>query len=247
MKCYFPCLVLLVLIFPCASHAASNHQTGSIYAQDLKEVNLDGFPAGVKAYMLKKFRVCEHEESWPCFEPYGFYIDLNKDNKNEFVAILPFESDVLDMRVFFNNQKWQVIGIAGYEQGLRFGPTKNAGFWDISAECVASCHHEKIVLTHNGKRYIDKTNFTDMLEGVKSHERLLSWGEEFMAALTKEELRLLRNAVYASHGRKFNAQDLNNFFYKKHADMFMINPNYTDSLLTDIDKENVGFVQKFEK
>ena len=62
--------------------------------------------------------------------------------------------------------------------------------------------------------------------------------------LDKAQLRLMRNAVYARHGRTFKNVDLQSLWecytwYKK-------NPNYTDDLLTEIDKYNIDFIQKYE-
>ena len=62
--------------------------------------------------------------------------------------------------------------------------------------------------------------------------------------LDKTQLRLMRNAVYARHGRTFKSVDLQSLWecytwYKK-------NPNYSDSLLTDIDKYNIELIQKYE-
>ncbi|MBU3849110.1 MAG: YARHG domain-containing protein [Candidatus Treponema excrementipullorum] len=62
--------------------------------------------------------------------------------------------------------------------------------------------------------------------------------------LDKSQLRVLRNAVYARHGRTFKSVDLQSLWecytwYKK-------NPNYSDSLLTDIDKYNIELIQNYE-
>lgn len=62
--------------------------------------------------------------------------------------------------------------------------------------------------------------------------------------LDKSQLRLMRNAVYARHGRIFKSVDLQSLWecytwYKK-------NQNYSDSLLTDIDKYNIELIQKYE-
>ena len=68
--------------------------------------------------------------------------------------------------------------------------------------------------------------------------------EEDLKELDKARLRLMRNAVYARHGRTFKSVDLQSLWecytwYKK-------NPNYNDSLLTDIDKYNIELIQKYE-
>jgi len=63
-------------------------------------------------------------------------------------------------------------------------------------------------------------------------------------ATTKSKLRILRNTVYARHGRSFDSEDLQIYFggqtwYKK-------NINYTDSMLSSIDMKNIDFIKKNE-
>ncbi|MCR5289290.1 MAG: YARHG domain-containing protein [Treponema sp.] len=62
--------------------------------------------------------------------------------------------------------------------------------------------------------------------------------------LDKAQLRLMRNAVYARHGRTFKSVDLQSLWecytwYKK-------NPDYSDALLTETDKYNIELIQKYE-
>ena len=62
--------------------------------------------------------------------------------------------------------------------------------------------------------------------------------------LDKARLRLMRNAVYARHGRTFKSVDLQSLWecytwYEK-------NPNYTDDLLTETDRYNIGLIKRFE-
>lgn len=63
--------------------------------------------------------------------------------------------------------------------------------------------------------------------------------------LTKEQLRIYRNAIYARHGRSFKSIDLQSIYtsfewYKK-------NPNYTDDLLTETDKYNIELIKEYER
>ena len=62
--------------------------------------------------------------------------------------------------------------------------------------------------------------------------------------LSKGVLRLMRNAIYARHGRTFNSYDLQRFFNNK--TWYKPNPNYSDDLLTEIDKYNIELIQKYE-
>lgn len=65
-------------------------------------------------------------------------------------------------------------------------------------------------------------------------------------------LRKLRNAVFARHGRKFANPDLNALFYGPHPKdrklpKLAINPDYADTLLTEIDKSNVRRIRQAER
>ena len=68
--------------------------------------------------------------------------------------------------------------------------------------------------------------------------------EPELANLSKGVLRLMRNAIYARHGRTFNSYDLQRFFNNK--TWYKPNPNYSDDLLTDIDNYNIALIQKYE-
>lgn len=61
---------------------------------------------------------------------------------------------------------------------------------------------------------------------------------------SKAELRVMRNEVYARHGRTFQAPDLNAYFTAK--PWYSQNPNYDDSLLSEVDKQNVNILQEHE-
>jgi hypothetical protein len=57
-------------------------------------------------------------------------------------------------------------------------------------------------------------------------------------------LRILRNTVFARHGRKFKSEDLQEYFSAK--DWY--NPKYddVDHLLNSYEKKNIAFIQKYE-
>jgi hypothetical protein len=65
-----------------------------------------------------------------------------------------------------------------------------------------------------------------------------------VAQLNNQNLRLLRNTIYARHGCIFNLEDLTVHF--KQFDWY--NPRFenVDRLLTDVDKYNIQMIQEFE-
>ena len=66
-----------------------------------------------------------------------------------------------------------------------------------------------------------------------------------LAGMDKAQLRLLRNAVYARHGRMFASADLQTLFGGQI--WYRPNPDYSDDLLTETDKANIALIQEFEK
>jgi hypothetical protein len=68
--------------------------------------------------------------------------------------------------------------------------------------------------------------------------------EAEMQGRSKAELRVMRNEVYARRGRVFQSADLNAYFSAK--PWYQQNVNYSDSLLSDVDKENVRILQDRE-
>lgn len=62
--------------------------------------------------------------------------------------------------------------------------------------------------------------------------------------LSKNDLRILRNMIYAKHGYKFKSDDLKEFFRK----FSWYKPQYTnvDAMLSDLDLENIKLIQGYE-
>lgn len=69
--------------------------------------------------------------------------------------------------------------------------------------------------------------------------------DEDLKGLDKAQLRLMRNAVYARHGRTFKSVDLQSLW--ECYNWYEKNPNYSDDLLTEVDKYNIELIQKYEK
>lgn len=65
-----------------------------------------------------------------------------------------------------------------------------------------------------------------------------------LALLSPAQLRLLRNAVYARHGRVFQAKDLQDFFSQE--PWYQPDPAYTDARLTAEDKQHLELIQAAE-
>lgn len=59
-----------------------------------------------------------------------------------------------------------------------------------------------------------------------------------------KDLRLMRNTIYARHGRQFQDPELQRHFAGQ--PWYRPDPNYTETMLTDVDRHNIGLIQKAE-
>ena len=66
-----------------------------------------------------------------------------------------------------------------------------------------------------------------------------------LSGLSKSQLRILRNTIYARHGRKFKSKDLQRYF----SGFSWYTPRYDEispSSLSDVEKHNISLIQKYE-
>lgn len=88
------------------------------------------------------------------------------------------------------------------------------------------------------------TGIPKHLDSVDGHltpvDRMITTAE--LLGRSKGELRVMRNEIYARHGRVFSSPDLQAYFSRK--PWYKENPAYSDSLLSEIDKENVKIIQE---
>ena len=88
-------------------------------------------------------------------------------------------------------------------------------------------------ITHNTGNY--------MING--SDTRIISESE--INNFTPWQLKVARNEIYARHGRSFVHKDLACYFANQ--EWYKINSNYSDSLLTSIENQNVSIILNYEK
>ena len=71
--------------------------------------------------------------------------------------------------------------------------------------------------------------------------------ESDLETLSEEELRLARNEIYARRGRKFDDESLTNYFESKSWYRGTIEPSdFTEELLSEIEKYNATFIAEYE-
>lgn len=88
--------------------------------------------------------------------------------------------------------------------------------------------------------------YSDSILLWKSYDTPLV-NEDF-TGLSKEQLRIARNEIYAAHGRIFTSQDLIDYFNSKPWYQGTIpSDQFDDSVLTEIQKANIRTIQSYEE
>ena len=83
-----------------------------------------------------------------------------------------------------------------------------------------------------------KKNFADDLKSKNLTEADLQ-------GMSPYELKLLRNEIYARHGRRFKSPSLEAYFNS--TEWYKENPKYSDNLLNGFEKRNASFILDYEK
>jgi len=102
---------------------------------------------------------------------------------------------------------------------------------------------DKDQISHNQQSTEEKGENLSSPDYILSASDKQVMGEEDIANLTKQQLRLARNEIYARHGYVFKSQDLQEFFSSK--SWYHQDPSY-DGSLNEIEKGNVAFLKARE-
>lgn len=66
--------------------------------------------------------------------------------------------------------------------------------------------------------------------------------------MTADEIRIARNEIYARHGRRFQAEDLQSYFdFKSWYRGTIDSDSFDESILNEYEKTNAGFMLEYEK
>jgi len=131
---------------------------------------------------------------------------------------------------------------AGYviSQSPEAGANISAGS-SIQVEISTGSNPEGVNEGNNGGGEPDARNallkFLDI-----AHNRNLTGAD--LAGKSPQELDIMRNAIYARHGRSFRRNDLQNYF--NNQSWYHIDPNYRDSKLSALETRNAGFILRYQ-
>ena len=127
---------------------------------------------------------------------------------------------------------------------------RDVNICDRAIEIMNSCERHVLGLSY---QYMEFTgNYASVLKKALSGEVITASELQIPSYLgdgviPDEQLRIIRNAIFARHGRPFTSSDLQDFFYGADApERFKGMPippqnksNYSDDLLTENDRANI--------
>ncbi|MCQ2584700.1 MAG: YARHG domain-containing protein [Treponema sp.] len=187
------------------------------------------------------------------FPPYSYYLNINKRiSKIDYISFDDFDFCIVNnrrgIRVYSmgeiqnktltrNKTKYDIYNVnlensaESYYVFFYWDPIEHKYILDesVTQEQLANAYCPRDYFAYNGLKF-------SKLDSKLTAKDLLD--------LDKAQLRLMRNAVYARHGRTFKSVDLQSLWncytwYKQ-------NDEYSDELLNEVDKYNIELIQKYE-
>ena len=150
------------------------------------------------------------------------------------------EGHYIYSRPDYNSETTQILSLGTYtiteEQfdmnGNIWGKLKSGAGWICLEETLGY------------KKEEEQQSFDYILPS--SADRLLT--EEDIASLTKEELRIAKNEIYARHGRLFNDKSLQEYFNSKSwYTGYIPGLEFSESVLNNIELANISFIGSHEQ
>lgn len=132
------------------------------------------------------------------------------------------ETFVVDTTAAIEPDEWETTAVAESEELLEELPEEMPEGEDWEADTSAD-----YVLPDSSSRYLTEAD---------------------LAGLSKEELRLARNEIYARHGRIFTSEELGGYFSSKSWYRGTVSAaDFSDDLLSQVEKDNVKLIQQMEE
>lgn len=141
-----------------------------------------------------------------------------------------------DLKEYFSGFDWYVPKYADVQDRLSAIETKNIAFIKKYEGSSSSDKSSTVVGS------LSNVGFTDDYSDIVCYRKLT---HSDLSGLSKSQLRILRNTIYARHGRKFKSADLRNYFNR----FSWYNGLYDEistSSLSDIEKHNITLIQQYE-
>lgn len=170
------------------------------------------------------------------------YKSLNKWNRNIDIFYMKVNFDSLAILVNYNKD-FEFLGFS------KIGHFDNN---DVIALKNSTLEYKKnnfivqdyIELSIYDPKYIKlQTWFGHEISLYFTGFRSLSAYRSLLAKMSKSELRLLRNSIYAWHGYKFQSKELTEYFSNY---IWYIPDSNNEIILSDLEKDNIKIIQEYE-
>lgn len=206
---------------------------------DAQNISVNQFKVGDKVdERFAAFNLADYQNAEPKFEVK--FIDKLTD-----IDIICFYRD-MGATAIMNMEEIHIYLVKNnkiiFKRGESFGretSPKFEAFYDVFFQYIELKHEWKE--SDEGSMGFDKAkDFTDGLRFVLKNDKLIPLSE-----LSKAELRIYRNLIFARYGYVFKSKDLNDYF--KATSWYKPNPNVKiNEIITARDKELSNYILQIE-
>lgn len=144
-----------------------------------------------------------------------------------------FKSD--DLKEYFSRFDW-------YEPRYKDVSNRLSGIEQKNIAYIQRFEGNASASSSQSTARLQNIGMTDDYSDIVCYVKL---SESDLQGLSKSELRILRNTIYARHGRKFKSKDLDRYF-NSFAWYNGIYDEIPSNWLSDIEKHNITLIQRFE-
>ena len=145
------------------------------------------------------------------------------------------ENDTISVSITESERLYMPIETMKFEE-------KHATSWELAndyADTYNSTDNDSV----NDSEYDYNSSDSYILSDSSSRELTIA----DISGLSHDQLELARNEIYARHGRKFTNPTLQNYFDSQAWYTGTIEPeDFTDDMLSDIEKSNIQFIKDHE-
>lgn len=164
------------------------------------------------------------------------------DEREDAAPFRVMEDDILIVYGEYYGVEKLTRAIGDYESEVFCITAKYA---DLIGEDGIVTETDTVALTEPTVQESSSNYYSDSILLWKSYYEPLT-GED-CEDLTKDELRIARNEIYAAYGRIFTSQDLIDYFNNKPWYVGTIPADqFSESVLTEVQKSNVRLIQSYE-
>lgn len=152
-----------------------------------------------------------------------------------FKGTLTFENNTISVSITESERLYMPIETMKFEE-------KHATSWELAND-YADTYNSTDNASVNDSEYDYNSSDSYILPDSSSRELTIA----DISGLSHDQLDLARNEIYARHGRKFTNPTLQNYFNSQAWYTGTIEPeDFTDDMLSDIEKNNIQFIKEHE-